>query len=581
MPSPDPTPLARAFARLRPALGREGAAVGLLLLLAFAYSAAITIYRVHNFLTFYPIDTGVPTQAVWNAFGRVPFLQTLNDNGWCELSYHSYPLLLALLPALWVFPTGLVLLLAKNALLLAAVVPLVLIARQCGAPRGTRLAIAVLYLGAPFVHGFAHLEVHHGIFGLPFLALGWHAYRAGALRRLLACLLACMLCKESYAFTACAFALLAALDRRPLRWAVLLFGLGAGYFAGYSLLKHFVFVPLSATKLNLFANLYGSWGDSFGNCVRGMLGHPWRVLGCVFSPSRWFYLAYLAFPFLPFLLLRPRLLLLAAPHWLIVALMTGRGEEVFHFGMSDYFGEILLLAFIATVEAISERKWNARRETALAAALCALAAFSLDGALHENTLSEYLTGMTGLDKCLSSYATLAVLAAASYLLLLLLAALREWKRPLLNTGLGIAWLLALVVAFTALVYRHSPAWAEGYCFKVDAGTRARNAAARAALARVPRDASLAIPAKYAIVASARSRVYTYNGTGDLASKWYFSAREPEYVLVDVNNYNTIFDALGLNQTWDRSHAVKLVNDRARWDLVASHDGIVFLLKRRG
>lgn len=46
------------------------------------------------------------------------------------------------------------------------------------------------------------------------------------------------------------------------------------------------------------------------------------------------------------------------------------------------------------------------------------------------------------------------------------------------------------------------------------------------------------------------------------------------------NYNTIFDAFALNQTWNRSYAIKLVNDRTHWDVLASHNGIVFLLKRR-
>lgn len=549
----------------------------------FAFCMWSTAYRVFTFITFFPLDTAASVQAVWNSLHGKFMSQTLLQAEFNVLSYHGSFTSLLMTPILLIYPHGIAGYIFRDIMVTLAVVPVYLLIRAYVSGARERILMFLCYNLAAFLVGFHNIEGSLNLAALPFLVCAYLYYERQQLGAFLACLGLCVLTKESFCFLFAAWSLLALIERRKAIWILLPGLVAAAYFMFYSLARDYYFAPSSQTKFNLFSMYYGVWGNSFGSALLGVVTHPAMALRYLFAPDKWLYLFFVAFPFMPFLLLRPKLLWLAFASFGIAFMMSGRTseysnlvlmEELYHPGLIFYYAETCILAFIAFLQfaASSGRKPDkfSLEDAGLVLMLCFLGTCYV----FADAVSLYLLAYNNLTECMKPFLVVCMIGVGTIGVI---------RRLNLSRNHAIVWLATVVIAQSlfhfVFVFRDNMAFAERRLFSLPDEWILRSAAARRILKDVPHEAYLVVQPKYANEVAARTKVSVFEGTGPWSSFKTSFNEEPEYVFFDLMNYNTIYDMTYLNSKWDRSHILAVINDRKNWEIKASCRGL-FLLKRR-
>jgi uncharacterized membrane protein len=256
-------------------------------------------------------DLGMYEQVIWNTaqgrfFATSAFTYTQNHIGADLIVLEAI-----LAPLYGVLPTTMTLLIAQVLSVAAGAVPLYLLARARLHSGWAGVILALAYLCyAPLLYltlnefqprAFALVLI---LFAVYFLdRTRWAAY--------LGFLFLALLTRSDVALIVFMIGVLALLWRKPLRFSLVPMGMGAAWFVA----AVFYIVPLFQTTDSgfIYFETYGWLGNTPGEMLATLLTRPLYVLPTVLSPQKLEFLGQVWGPTLPFSLLRPDVLLLAAP----------------------------------------------------------------------------------------------------------------------------------------------------------------------------------------------------------------------------------------------------------------------------
>ncbi len=266
----------------------------------------ITVTRHLTLLT-HALDLGYYVQLAWNlSRGAGAYVSLPEMHAWGD---HFSPIMYLFVPAFWLAPGPLVLLVAQSAALaLGALAVFGIAARRLG-DEGPAAVFAILYLVHPSLHGINVRDFHAAALALPLLLAAIYFAEAERPWLFAASVLLTLATREDAAIPVVGLGIwLAVSKRRPLWGAVTVAGAFALLVADTRwLMPYFRGTPYP--HLGRYAHL----GNSVPEIVAAVLLHPFRVLAGLVTGKRLVYLGALFAPlaFLP--LLAPGALLGLAP----------------------------------------------------------------------------------------------------------------------------------------------------------------------------------------------------------------------------------------------------------------------------
>ena len=264
-----------------------------------AYAVVFSFVTVTRHLTFatHALDLGYYVQLVWNlARGAGPYVSLPEMHAWGD---HLSPIMYLFVPAYWLVPGPVVLLVAQSVALALGGIAVFGLARARLGDERPAAVFALLYLVNPSLHGINVRDFHAAALAIPLLLAAFWAVEAG--RPWLALLPAALtlLCREDAALPVMGLgAWMAAAHRRWLAGAV-------AATAALALLAVDVRWIIPAYRGEPYSHLgrYAHLGGSLPEIVANATLHPWRTLGTLGTVGRAVYLAAMLAPlaFLPLL----------------------------------------------------------------------------------------------------------------------------------------------------------------------------------------------------------------------------------------------------------------------------------------
>ena len=264
-----------------------------------AYALVFSFVTVTRHLTFatHALDLGYYVQLVWNlARGAGPYVSLPEMHAWGD---HLSPIMYLFVPAYWLAPGPVVLLVAQSVALALGGIAVFGLARARLGDERPAAVFALLYLVNPSLHGINVRDFHAAALAIPLLLTAFWAVEAG--RPWLALLPAALtlLCREDAALPVMGLgAWMAAAHQRWLTGAV-------AATAALALLAVDVRWIIPAYRDEPYSHLgrYAHLGGSLPEIVANAILHPWRTLGTLGTVGRAVYLAAMLAPlaFLPLL----------------------------------------------------------------------------------------------------------------------------------------------------------------------------------------------------------------------------------------------------------------------------------------
>ena len=319
---------------LRP---RRVVAVGVVLY-AVVYSF-ITVTRHLTFRT-HALDLGYYVQLTWNlARGAGPRVSLPEMNAWGD---HFSPIMYLFVPAFWIAPGPVVLLVAQStALALGAIAVFCLAARRLGDERPAA-AFAILYLVNSTLHSINVRDFHAAALAIPLLLTAIYFAEAEHPWWFTAAIVLTLMTREDAAIPVVGLGIWLMLSKRRWLWgAATTLGAFALLLADTRwLIPYFRGAPYP--HLGRYAHL----GHSVPEIVETLVLHPWRVLAGVVTGTRLVYLGALLAPlaFLP--LLAPGMLLGLAPS--LFENLLGQDRVLFDY-RTQYQSFVLPFLFAAAI----------------------------------------------------------------------------------------------------------------------------------------------------------------------------------------------------------------------------------------
>jgi uncharacterized membrane protein len=181
-----------------------------------AYAAGFSFVTVTRHLTFHThaLDLGYYVQLTWNlARGAGPWVSLPEMHAWGD---HLSPIMYLLVPAFWVVPGPVVLLVVQSAALAAGALAVFAVARRGLGDERLALAFAGLYLVNPSLHGINVRDFHAAALAVPLLLAAFALAEAGRALPCAAALLLVLACREDAALAVAGFGAWLAVGRR--RW---------------------------------------------------------------------------------------------------------------------------------------------------------------------------------------------------------------------------------------------------------------------------------------------------------------------------------------------------------------------------
>ena len=249
----------------------------------------VTVTRHFTFAT-HALDLGYYVQLGWNlARGAGPYVSLPEMHAWGD---HLSPIMYVFVPAFWIAPGAVVLLVAQSVALALGGIAVFGLARARLQDERPAAAFALLYLASPSLQGINVRDFHTAALAIPLLLAAAWAVEAGRPGWALLPAALTLLCREDAALPVIGLGVWMALGRR--RWAP-----GAIAAVGaLAVLALDVRLVIPAYRGEPYSHLarYAQLGDSLGAIVTTMLLHPLRVLGTLLTVDRLVYLAAMLAP---------------------------------------------------------------------------------------------------------------------------------------------------------------------------------------------------------------------------------------------------------------------------------------------
>lgn len=264
-----------------------------------AYAALFSFVTVSRHFTFatHALDLGYYVQLVWNlARGAGPYVSLPEMHAWGD---HLSPIMYLFVPAYWIAPGPVVLLVAQSvALALGGFAVFGLARARLGDDRPAA-AFALLYLANPTLHGINVRDFHAAALAIPLLLAAFWAVEARRPWLALPPVALTLLCREDAALPVLGLGIWMAVAHR--RW--LLGPLTAT--AALAILAVDVRFVIPAYRGEPYSHLgrYAHLGGSLGEIVANALLHPLQTFGALLTGRRGVYLVAMLAPlaFLPLL----------------------------------------------------------------------------------------------------------------------------------------------------------------------------------------------------------------------------------------------------------------------------------------
>ena len=255
--------------------------------LAFSF---ITVTRHLNLET-HALDLGYYVQLVWSmANGRGPRVSLPEMHAWGD---HLSPILWGLVPAFWIVPGPVTLLVAQSiALALGAPAVYLLARRRLGDERLAAL-FALLYLVNPSLQGMNVRDFHAAALAVPLLLWAFVAVDAGRTVLFVGALVLTLATREDAALAVMGVGLWLALGRRQW-WAGAATALGA--FAVLWIDLRWI-IPMFRGEPYSHLARYAAFGGSLTEILAGVVLHPLRALERLATGGRIVYLLAMLAPF--------------------------------------------------------------------------------------------------------------------------------------------------------------------------------------------------------------------------------------------------------------------------------------------
>jgi uncharacterized membrane protein len=254
----------------------------------------VTVTRHFAFAT-HALDLGYYVQLVWNlARGAGPYVSLPEMHAWGD---HLSPIMYLFVPAYWLAPGPVVLLVAQSVALALGGAAVFGLARARLGDERPAAAFAVLYLVNPSLHGINVRDFHAAALAIPLLLAALWAVEAGRLWLALPPAVLALLCREDAAIPVIGLGAWMALAQG--RW----WAGGLTAAAALVVLAVDVRFVIPAYRGGPYAHLgrYAHLGGSLTEIVTNALLHPMSTLGTLLTGRRGIYLAAMLAPlaFLP------------------------------------------------------------------------------------------------------------------------------------------------------------------------------------------------------------------------------------------------------------------------------------------
>jgi uncharacterized membrane protein len=267
-----------------------------------AYSLLFSFVTVTRHFTFqtHALDLGYYVQLVWNiASGHGAYVSLPPMHAWGD---HLSPIVYLFVPAFWLAPGPVVLLVAQSVALALGAVPVFLLAQRRLGDARPAAAFAVLYLLNPSLHGINVRDFHAAALAIPLLLTALYCAEVSRPGWFTVAAAAAMLCREDAALPVLGIGAWLCLAHRRWRWGI------ATAVLALTVLVVDVRYVIPSFRGEHYPHLarYARFGSSLGEIVLSPILHPFRVLGTLASGTRPLYLLALVAPlaFLPLLALR-------------------------------------------------------------------------------------------------------------------------------------------------------------------------------------------------------------------------------------------------------------------------------------
>jgi len=303
------------------------------------YFSFVTQTRHWTFRT-HALDLAYYVQLTWNlARGAGPRVSLPEMHAWGD---HFSPIMYLFVPAFWLVPGPVVLLIAQSiALGLGALAVFGIAARRLGDERPAAV-FAVLYLLHPSLHGINVRDFHSAALTIPLLLAAIYFVEAEKPWLYWVSVLLILATREDAAIAVVGLGLWLAVTRRRWRWGAVT---AVGAF-GLLVVDTRWLIPYFRGEPYPHLGRYAHLGRSVPEIIGTLLLHPWRVLAGLLTEKRLVYLGAMLAPlaFLP--LLAPEVLVGLAPP--LVENLLGQDPILFDH-RTQYQSFILPFLFAAAI----------------------------------------------------------------------------------------------------------------------------------------------------------------------------------------------------------------------------------------
>ncbi|MFA5276294.1 MAG: DUF2079 domain-containing protein, partial [Candidatus Omnitrophota bacterium] len=256
------------------------------------------------FFGFHDFDLAVHDLSLWNIVHGSIYNSIL---GVPFLGNHMNLILFLIAPFYALIQHPLTLLFMQTAALGASAFPLYFFGRRLLDEKWA-LIIAVTYLFYPALSYTNLFEFHPGAFAVFFIFMCIYYYASGSFKNFMIFAFLAMFCQENVPFAVIMFGVVAALERKTLRWIIAPVLIGGVYFVlALKLMSYFNHNTIQ------FFSLYKGLGATPGEIALNIFSRPDLVISMLIRPQSMFYIAQLFFPLFFIPLFAPVALLPALP----------------------------------------------------------------------------------------------------------------------------------------------------------------------------------------------------------------------------------------------------------------------------
>lgn len=306
-------------------------------------------------------DLGMYEQVIWNtAYGR-PFATSAFRYTQNHIGADLIVLEAILAPLYALIPNTMTLLVAQVMAIAAGAVPLYWLTRDRLQSNWAALGFGIAYLLYTPLLYLTLNEFQPRAFAMVLILFALYFLDKNRFIPYFAFLFISLLTRSDVALIVFMLGVLAFVWRKPWKFTVAPLVLGAVWFA----LAVFVIVPSFKTDSGgfIYFETYGWLGKTPGEVINTLLTQPAQVLQTVFSPQKIQFLVQVFGPTLPFSLLRPDVLLLAAPTLALNLLSQYNVQSNITRQYAAMLYPIMYASAVLGIAWLAQRKWFTRTKT--------------------------------------------------------------------------------------------------------------------------------------------------------------------------------------------------------------------------